>query len=599
MKVKKFISAFLCAVLIFTALPFSSFAEDDVHIFTAPDSESIYGGEYAENEVVFVYTQKVKNKNLFCRPGYVSAELSLCGITEIIKELKMQGLYDTRVKNNSDGTYTKTSVLLGRTENVELCCEKLNGISAVNMAQPNYILKSDTFNMPVEITSPTSLFMNYTNWWMNDVVQVPDAWEKYSTLGEGTVVAVLDSGFNVDNWEIRDNIWEDANGNRGYNSDTDSYDVQPESPHGGNVIGIIAAAPGRNTSLIGVAPETKIMPIKVSRTEDLISVDAVIAGINYAVSNGADVISMSLSAVGYAPLLEDACRKAYNAGVILVSSAGNSAKNATEQKVVPGSYSCVIGVMALGPDGQLCNFSNYDSTHNYYDIAAPGFAILGLPISESSTTGVTGMSGTSQAAPIISGLAALFLSVYPDATPAEFREALLTSSEGQCPPNSSIVPNATYTFPVVNALSLLGYADVQPVISAKLGSSTYIDEEKGFIYDLGENYSSIDDYVTVFDGSYEFIPTANGKGTGSVLRVLNFSGEICKEYVIVIFGDIDGDAKCDGQDAVLCNRILECGAENEEVMFAADVDFDDSVTAQDFNLIINSGLMTEGINPIR
>ncbi|MBQ7596474.1 MAG: S8 family serine peptidase [Clostridia bacterium] len=586
MKIKKLISIFAVSALIVTAMPAASSAAE-------------FEGDYIENEVNFIYTQTVENEDDFCCEANISQELSGCGVISL-KELPMESVYDTAVKQNSDGTFTKTTVFNAVTDvDTAAACRALERLDSVELAEPNYLLEEDEFTMPREITNSTTYYTNYTKWWFENIIHIPEAWEEFNTFGEGVVVAVIDSGVFVNNVEIDDNIWEDAAGHRGYNAESNTYECIPASGHGGNVAGIVAAEIGSNGNLIGVAPKSKIMPIKVSRNSMSISIDAMVAGINYAMSNGADIITMSLGTTGTSTLLENACNEAYRSGIILTASASNNAQDLAQQKSYPSCYNSVIGVMALDNDGQtLCNFSNYDSTNQLVHFALPGRTILGLPKTEGSTTGLTGMSGTSQATPILAGLAALYKSVYPDHTPGEFIYALENSSTRTCVSNPNVV-TTQYTYKVPDALSLLRYSNTMPSVTAYAGTTTVIDDTAGYIYGIEENYFSIDDYVSVIDGSYELIPTENGQGTGSVFRVYALDGQVFRDYIIIIFGDTDGDSVCDARDYALCEFAADSGTVPDYVSFAADVDFDDAVTPSDSGIIARCGVFTDFVSQIR
>ncbi len=586
MKIKKLISIFVVSALVVTAMPAASSAAE-------------IEGDYIENEVNFIYTQTAENEEDFCTEENISQDLASCGVISL-KELPMDCVYDTAVKQNADGTFTKTTVFNAVTENdTPDVLRKLERLDSVELAEPNYTLEEDTFTMPREITNSTSHFNNYTRWWFGNVVHIPEAWEEFETFGEGTLVAVIDSGVHVNNVEIDDNIWEDAAGHRGYNADNNTYECTPASSHGGNVAGIVAAEIGSNANLIGVAPKAKIIPIKVSRNAFSISIDAMVVGINYAISNGADIITMSLGTTGNSTLLEKACNEAYKSGIILTASASNNKTNLAQQKSYPSCYNSVIGVMALDNDGQtLCDFSNYDSSGQLVHFALPGRAILGLPPSEGSTTGLTGMSGTSQATPILAGLAALYKSVYPDHTPEEFINALENSSTRTCVSNPTVT-STQYTYKVPDALSLLRYSNTLPIVTPYAGTTTVIDNENGFIYGMEENYFSIDDYVSVIDGYYEMIPTANGQGTGSIFRVYALDGQVYRDYQIVVFGDTDGDAVCDGRDYAFCALAADSAPLSDAVIFASDVDFDDEVTDSDLSIIARCGVFTDHVAQIR
>ena len=148
-------------------------------------------------------------------------------------------------------------------------------------------------------------------------------------------------------------------------------------------------------------------------------------------------------------------------------------------------------------------------------------------------------------------------------------------------------------------MKLLKYPHTEPAVKAVSGTTAAVDEERSFIYGLAENYSSIGDYVSVTDGTYEFIPTENGNGTGSIFRVYTLSGEVFRDYEIVIFGDTDGDAKCDGMDATICEYIISGGTVPDCVKFAADVNFDDSVLTSDLKIILGCGIFTDFVEQIR
>ena len=598
MNFKKIISLLMCILMICTVVPFYSSAVDIE--FSEPQTEE-FEGEFAEGQVIFLYTQTVSSKDGFCGGENVSAELAQCGIT-FLKELPVGAIYDTEIKENADGTFTKSMFFIGSTDIDEKeCLSAVKALSSVKDASLNYYMTEDSFTMPAEITNPASVYEQYTKWWLEDSVHVPQAWQEHETMGAGVVVAVIDSGVYVNNPEIADNIWEDADGHRGFNAETLTYDATPVTNHGGNVAGIIAASANKSRFLIGVAPEAKIMAINVCQSQKQILPASVVTGINYAIENGADIITMSLSTTSNIPSVKTACEAAYNAGITVFSSAGNSKKSTTEVKSYPAAYPTVIGVMAYGKDEKLCDFSNYDPTGNYYNVAAPGYQILGLPMNEDATLNTAScISGTSQATPIVAGLAALYFSLYPDHTPDEFRNALLNSCTDTVPENPAVT-NAGYRYKKVDAVKLLNYYDLEaPVVERFAGTSTVIDNEKGFIYGLDEGYGSIDDYVSVSNGDCEFIPTENGNGTGSILRVYYMSGELYKDYEIVIFGDADGDAICDGMDCAFCGYLIESGESiSPAVDFACDVDFDDVISQDDYDIIFGCGLKMDFVSQIR
>lgn len=581
MKFKKFLSFVLCAVITFTAMPFCATAQE-------------YTGNFVDGEAIFEYTQTIENEKDFLNNSNIPEELAQIGITRV-KEMSVDKIFDTSVKENADGTKTKSGYYVGYFDgDVEKICDRLSALASVSYASPSYLMEADSIKIPSEVTSPSSYFNNYTKWWFKDLLNIPQAWEDFDTLGSGVVVAVLDTGFSVNHNEYKERVWTDPAGNKGYNAVTGTSDVTPDTTHGDNVSSIIVGTAGGNYSVIGVAPQAQFIPIKVSTNAGSISIPAVVNGINYAITNGADIISMSLSMIGVDSLLKAACEAAHDAGIILIASASNNGRSSTQELRYPAAFDCVIGTMACGKDGQLCDFSNYDPSRKYYDIAAPGYQILGI-----SATSMSAYSGTSQSTPIVSGLAALYLSVYPDHTPDEFRRSLLNSSTDTVKSNSSVVTNTTYTFPLVNAVKLLNYPNTKPELYAIAGTTAVVDNENSFVYGIDENYNSIEAFIGVNDGSYEVIPTENGFGTGTIIRVLTNSGQAFRDYEIVIFGDTDGDAKCDGRDVLLCDYNLSGGAVPDCIDFACDVDFDGEVSEIDSGIIARCGVFTDFVSQIR
>jgi len=271
-------------------------------------------------------------------------------------------------------------------------------------------------------------------------VGVVDELVKISNNGEKIIVAVLDSGVDLDHPELEDHLWKNkAECNKDPNIDHDGNKLKGDchgwnfteaidSPlaknpqdldgHGTHVSGIIAAEKNEK-GIVGVAENVLIMPIKVLKDTDsqteISSSEAFARGIIYAVDNGARIINMSL---GWPRSLEtkylrDAVTYALDQGVIIVAAAGNN--NSTEP-LFPCSYEGVICVASSSLDGKFSGFSNYGG---HVDLVAPGEGILSLHPTNFepelfSAPGFEIRSGTSQSAPFVSGLIARVLSTQSD-----------------------------------------------------------------------------------------------------------------------------------------------------------------------------------------
>lgn len=260
-----------------------------------------------------------------------------------------------------------------------------------------------------------------------------------------TIVAVLDSGLDVNHPDIQGNIWKntvecdqpvvmgtdgeplppkDMDGNgfagdcHGVNTADENANITDKDGHGSHVAGIIAAAKN-DFGIVGVNPNALIMPIKVMRDSDSTSkVSPSVAfakGIEYAVVMGADIINLSLGWPRYLATnyLKRSVEEAISRGVILVAAAGN---NNSSEPLFPCATDGVICVGASTLDGTFAGFSNYGG---HVDAVTPGEGILSLnpTIYESDFFAVRGYdikSGTSQATPNLVGMLSILKAQKPD-----------------------------------------------------------------------------------------------------------------------------------------------------------------------------------------
>lgn len=260
-------------------------------------------------------------------------------------------------------------------------------------------------------------------------IQAEQAWQ-VTTGSSSTVIAIIDGGVDLAHEDLRDKAWlngdevpgngldDDANG---FVDDANGWDFVYDRPassavnHATHVAGIAAANANNGVGIAGVDWGAKIMSVRVLSSTGVGFEDNIVAGIAYAVANGADVINLSL--VGSdSPALLTAVENAYAAGVVVVAAAGNSGRDTTRSPVYPacadvGGVDMVIGVAATDEQGEPESFSNYGACVN---IAAPGSKIV------STTVGnrYDDMTGTSMSAPFVAGAVGLYLARNPGASPA-------------------------------------------------------------------------------------------------------------------------------------------------------------------------------------
>ncbi len=209
-------------------------------------------------------------------------------------------------------------------------------------------------------------------------------------------------------------------------------DVSKRSEHGTHVSGIIGAVRGNNLGVDGIADHVVIMPIRSTPMGDEADKD-VANGIRYAVDNGARIINMSFGK-DYSPnkqTVDEAVRYAKKKGVLLVHGAGNDNTNTDlyynypsallEDGTVASNWIEVGASSAFADENLAADFSNYGMKS--VDIFAPGVDIYStLPKNKYDTR-----SGTSMAAPVVTGVSALLLSYFPELTPEEIKEIILDS----------------------------------------------------------------------------------------------------------------------------------------------------------------------------
>ncbi|MFA7052402.1 MAG: S8 family serine peptidase [Kiritimatiellia bacterium] len=264
--------------------------------------------------------------------------------------------------------------------------------------------------------------------WHLDSCRIQQAWNHLKSSGlypggrRDVVVAVIDSGVDYSHEELAGNMWHNADEIAGNNIDDDqngfvddvhgscvvsdgrshSGDPIDLHGHGTHVAGIIAAQAFNLLGGAGVAFNVQIMGVRAAQYSGTLTTTDIAEGVLYAVDNGAEVLNMSFGGYARSQMVEDALAVALNVAV-LVAAAGNDGLSAWEYPCYPAALPYVHGVMATTPDGKIAWFSNTG-----YDLGAPGESIYStLPGNQYAA-----WSGTSMAAPVVSGIAALMRSYY-------------------------------------------------------------------------------------------------------------------------------------------------------------------------------------------
>ena len=257
-----------------------------------------------------------------------------------------------------------------------------------------------------------------SNWnWHLDVIDAEAAWDV--TQGSPDIkVAIVDNAIWSSHPDLADKIvlQRDTYYNINNSSPPNSGSAADWS-HGTHCAGLATAITNNGIGVAGIGYNTSIIAVKSSNNNQANGI-YMVAGVTWAMNNGADVISMSFGGSSFSTTEQNLMNTAYNMGIVCVAAAGND--NVTTPHY-PSNYNHVISVSSTDENDHKSDFSNYNTS---VDVSAPGG--IGLPgpgglLSTFFANGTMGyydyISGTSMACPIVSGLASLVLSINPALTP--------------------------------------------------------------------------------------------------------------------------------------------------------------------------------------
>lgn len=393
----------------------------------------------------------------------IDATLRALGVSEVEELMPLSGHQPVKRLARSVNGQTVTAPAMNRVylirynkakvRNVEEAVAKLSKLKDVEYAEPNRIVYAlggaETMaaqskaldeaqqqtaggeNRDVSFNDPL-----FGNQWGLQSMQIPLLWQEPFITNKRPVIAILDTGVDIDHPDLKANIWTNAkeaegaeeyddDGN-GFNDDVHGWDFVNQTGrigdwngHGTHCAGIAAAVGGNGIGIVGANPDALIMPVTVMQSDGTGDVATIIKGIDYAVANGADIISMSFGSYGESKAEEQALGRAYQKAV-LVAAAGNDGiclNHAHPERgqfapkpMYPASYTFVLGVQAMDSEGYRAGFSNYDDNgptysewgedklYNY-ELLAPGANI------ESTYPGgnYKSLNGTSMATPMVAG----------------------------------------------------------------------------------------------------------------------------------------------------------------------------------------------------
>lgn len=398
----------------------------------------------APQRAKFASTQVSAVDRLFLTLGVDSVEelMPMTGSKMLPKRIKAYNGQDIEPKNLGKLYRLKLSSQAMQQRSVFQVIDTLRTLEEVDYAEPNYLvyaLSSGEGDSATYCSEPL-----YSQQWGPAAIGLPYLWKQPKVRTKRPVIAILDTGVDIEHPDLADNIWtnegeaegatdQDDDGN-GFKDDLHGWDfinqrghIADYNGHGTHCAGIAAAVGNNGIGIAGANPDALIMPVVVMQADGSGDVATIIKGIDYAAVNGADVISMSFGSYGYSIAEEQALGRAY-ATSVLVAAAGNDGHDiigyhcAGDAPMFPAAFTFVLGVEASNDRaGMRPSFSNYDEDgpiysgfeeeklYNY-ELRAPGQNIL------STFPGgrYKSLNGTSMACPLVAGAISRLLQAKTD-----------------------------------------------------------------------------------------------------------------------------------------------------------------------------------------
>lgn len=399
---------FLIAVLILLCAGFEAAAYD--------------GGEFADDSVLVII--KTGMGLMSVSPDNAFEEMGVADVKKIGADGGQVSLFGMGCREET----LKLTLENPSEENVLETVEKLKKFPQVKCAEPDYYYRiADT---------PNDEYLDKQ--YALGEIGAFDAWNLNIDCSE-TVVAIIDSGMLMDHPDLAGNLWTNPNeipddgidndGN-GYTDDMHGWDFtfndavpDDQQGHGTHVAGIVSAVTDNGIGIASAARNAKIVPLKAGDASGYLKASAIIDAIAYAAKMEFPIVNCSFADTEYSEVLYNEIKKCEDFA-LFTAAAGNSGTNNDTTPFYPASYDLdnIISIAASDSEDSLYSRSNYGEAS--VDIAAPGRDVW-------STYGkaVNGiyyrlLTGTSMAAPMAAGAAAVIKAKYPYITPREIIEKL-------------------------------------------------------------------------------------------------------------------------------------------------------------------------------
>ncbi|GIV05070.1 MAG: hypothetical protein KatS3mg016_0645 [Fimbriimonadales bacterium] len=424
----------------------------------------------------------------------------------------------------------------------------------------------------------------YAQQYAMPIINAPQAWALWRG-DDNFVMAILDTGVRLDHLDLQPRLLP------GYDFGGDANGVRDNDPsdfhgHGTYVSGIAGAVTNNARGVASVAPNGKILPVKVFRDNGSGFLTDIVDAINYAVAQGAHAINLSLGGASWGTFAS-VLTNAWNAGVVVVAAAGN---NNNTVAFYPAYYPVCIAVAACNLDGTKSGLSTYGA---WVDVAAPSGDVYSTTMSGTNSYSRNTNGWTSYAAPFVTAQAALLYSLVADgpsdrsvARAQAVRELIETTAtpvnyvaHGVINLHASV--EKALTVPVRGRVQIQGYSGsyngrTVEVVLRPQGGGNAITTESGTLNSTGDFEVSFFNYL----GYYDLAIRAQGTLLKRVPNARMRYPGVSNLNLTLIPGDVNGDNVID--DADLLQILFNFGANSS----ANDLNGDGVVDDADLLLVL-------------